>query len=250
MVPMRPDEPPLPPNPRMGPVPPTREAMEALDPTGEMDLLDRLRDRTTLVQGVVPECVAVSITLVSEDLTFTFAASDEVAATLDAAQYLDGGPCANVANDPQVREYSGEQLAENHWHLFADATAAAGIASTLTIPLRDETGLVTGSLNFYGSTAHCFDGHHEALAALFAGWAPGAVTNADMSLDAGRRAAGAPDRIRAQHRIAMAVGVMAARDDVSTEEAEEALRSAAERAGVDAGDLADAVLRAQRRKLA
>lgn len=247
---MQADEPPSAPHFSMEPLPPTREALRALDPTGDLDLLDRLRAETARVQEIVPQCVGLSITLVTEDLTFTFVASDRLIATLDAVQYLDGGPCASVASDPHVREYAGDDLAEQEWQLFADATSAAGVASTLTIPLRSRAGVVTGSLNFYGASAHCFDQHHDALAELFEGWAPGAVTNADMSFGAGRRAADAPERIRAQHQIDVAAGLVSARDGIGTEEAEELIRSAAERAGVDPVDLADTILRARRHKLA
>lgn len=232
----------------MEPLGPTREAMDSLDPGGDLALLDRLQTKAGGVRRLVPDCVGLSVTLVSEDLTFTFVATGYDVATLDAVQYVDGGPCANVANDPQVREFTSRELSERDWQLFADATSAAGVASTLTIPLRDGAGRVTGSLNFYGASAHCFDGHHDALAGLFAGWAPGAVTNADMSFGTSERAVGAPDRIRAQMQIDIAVGIIAARSGMTTDEASEALHSAAVRAGVDAADLAETVVRTRRGK--
>lgn len=233
----------------MHPLAPTREALAELDPEGDLALLERLGAKTSRVRQVVPECVGVSITLTAEEITFTFAATGHGIATLDAVQYLDGGPCANVPNDPHVREYTSAELDEQQWQLFASATAEAGIASTLTMPLRDDSGNVVGSVNFYGTEPSCFDGHHDELAQLFAGWAPGAVTNADLTFAMGRRAQRAPRRIHDQRLVSTAVGVIAARAGISTDEAAVALYEAADRAGVDQADLADAVLRAHGRRL-
>jgi hypothetical protein len=232
----------------MEPVAATREAIGELDPLGDDVLLDRLLDQAARVRELVPDCIGLSITLVGQDLTFTLVATEHVIATLDAVQYLDGGPCANVCDDQVARQYTIDGLAEHQWQLFAAASAAAGVASTLTLPMLDERGRVTGSLNFYGADPHCFDDHHSGLAEIFAAWAPGAVTNADLSFRTRATAADAPEKIRGRNRLDTAIGLIAARASISTEEASRALADAASRAGVDPGDLAEAVLIAHRRR--
>lgn len=235
----------------MEPVAGTREAFRQLDPVGDDDLLDRLLNRAAHVRKVVPECVGLSLTIVG-DLTFTLVATGRLVATLDAVQYLDGGPCADVQDDPSpdARQYTTDEMVEHQWQLFAEASAAAGVASTLTLPLLDEGAHVVGSVNFYGEAAHCFDDHHRELAGLFAAWSPGAVTNADLPFRTRGRASDAPERIRMQQRVGLAVGMMAARDSVSIDDATTALEEAADRAGVDPSDVAEALLLAHQRKQA
>lgn len=232
----------------MVPVAATREALDQLDPMGDDELLDRLLDRAAEVRELVSDCIGLSITLVGDDLTFTLVATGREVATLDAVQYLAGGPCADVAVDQAVQQCTTDAMAEGRWQLFADATAAAGVASTLTLPMLDHRARVVGSVNFYGAEPHCFDDHLDQLAEIFAAWAPGAVTNADRAFRAGRRASAAPEKMRERQRVAMAVGLMAARDSVSIDHATEALHDAAGRAGVDPIDLAEALLLAHQRQ--
>ncbi|KAA1428652.1 ANTAR domain-containing protein [Nocardioides antri] len=235
---------------RMEPIPPTRDAVGQLDPIGEDDMLGTFLARAARVRQLVPACIGLSITLLDEDLTFTLVATDHTVAVLNAVQYLDGGPCANIVDDQAARQYTLDELAERRWQLFADASAAAGVASTLTLPMLDMRGRVTSSVNLYGAAPHCFDGQHVALAEIFAAWAPGAVTNADLSFHTRHRAANAPEKLRAQHRVNIAAGMIAERDAISIDEATRTLHESARRAGVDLSDLAEAVVLAHQRRQA
>ena len=72
----------------------------------------------------MPECVALSIAHFDDNLTSTTATSDELR-LLDAAQYLDGGPCEVAAVDGDEVDV-GDVLDEDRWQLFALATPSRG----------------------------------------------------------------------------------------------------------------------------
>jgi GAF domain-containing protein len=196
----------------------------------------------------VPECVGLSVSQLEDGLTFTLVASSAEIAALDATQYLDGGPCVDSSlNAKKVAVENLEQqdvLDERQWLLYARTGAAAGVASSLSLPLRS-AGRVTGSVNLYASTPNAFDGHHEALAAIFGAWAPGAVTNADLSFRTRLEAAAAPRRARDQHLVDQACGWVAASQGVDVPIARQRLREAAARAGITEVQVARAVLQGQ-----
>lgn len=142
------------------PLPATSRVVAELDVlSSDDDLLDQLLVVGRAVRRVVPTCRGLSLALVEQGVTLTLVASDEDALALDAVQYLD----------------------ERGWHLFAAASAARGVASSLSLPVLRE-GVVVGSVNLYAATARAFDGHHHELVDLLGAWAGGAVTKADLSL--------------------------------------------------------------------
>jgi hypothetical protein len=80
-------------------------------------------------------------------LTFTLVASSEEISGLDAVQYLDGGPCVSGAHANQLLDFrTGDATGEHQWLLYAQATAAAGVASSLTLP-TERGGRVLGTIN-------------------------------------------------------------------------------------------------------
>lgn len=224
----------------MEPIPETAEALAELAATSESDLLEDLQHRASLVRAFVPDCVGVSVASVEHGVTFTLVATNNEIAVLDAVQYVYGGPCVDAALTDEVVEFSGDDdavLDELGWHQFARATAARTIASTLSLPIVDD-GEVVGSVNLYAASARAFVGLHNALATIFEAWAPGAVTNADLSFATRDKARQAPQTLRDDATIQRAVGMMAAATDLTVEEARFALREAARRAGVSEADLA------------
>ncbi|HEV2798808.1 MAG TPA: ANTAR domain-containing protein, partial [Nocardioides sp.] len=60
----------------------------------------------------------------------------------------------------------------------------------------------------------------------------GAVTNADLGFETLRRARQAPEQLREQRLVDVAVGLVAARAGMSTDDASGLLALAAERAGI------------------
>ena len=192
------------------------------------------------VREIVPECIALSLGLVEEGLTFTLVSETREIALLDAIQYLDGGPCVSAAEKASPQE-ARTVTDEDQWHLFAQAQAASGVASTLSLPMMSHGRVVCG-VNLYASTPDAFDGHHEVLADACGAWAQGVVTNADLSFTTRLRAAAAPARLRERAFVDSAIGFLAAYHSVDMETAAEQIRQAAARAGVREADVAKFIL--------
>jgi hypothetical protein len=192
------------------------------------------------VRKIVPECIALSLGMVQEELTFTLVSETREIALLDALQYLDDGPCVSAAREAQPRE-SRQGVDEDKWQLFARGQTVAGVASTLSLPMMSD-GRVTCGVNLYASTPDAFDGHHDELAAACGAWAQGVVTNADLSFTSRLRAAAAPTRLREKAFVDSAVGFIAAHQSVDMETAASRIRQAAARAGVSEADVAKFIL--------
>jgi GAF domain-containing protein len=223
------------------PIPESLEVLRRLSSTGEVDLVDNLKRAAGWVVKEVPECVALSISHFDEDLTFTLTATSDELRLLDAAQYLDGGPCEVAAIDGDEVDV-GDVLDEDRWQLFASASAVHGVRSSLSLPLRrDDT--VYGSVNFYASTEYAFMGRERDLAVMFGASVQEAVANADLSMASLGRARQAVTTLDERDRINTAAGVLAARHGMTVTQAHESLVDCATRAGVPVVALADLVLR-------
>lgn len=210
----------------------TQEALDEYLSLADPDLGTSLMRMGDSASRIVPECVGLSLTLYDEDLTFTLVASSLPMAEIDAMQYLGGGPCVQTVHDGTQREEAiTDLLDEERWALFARASAAAGVASTLSLPVLEQ-GRVVGGINLYASSSDAFSGHSVDLATALGASAVEAVTNADLAFDSRRRAEQAPARLRVQQALDVATGILAARDGLDIETARARLHDAAVRAGI------------------
>ena len=99
---------------------------------------------------VIPELVGLSLSLVEEALTFTLVAEAELS-RVDAMQYLDDGPCVAAVREGRVVPFTVDDvLNEDRWALFARASAAAGVRSSLSLPVIQDDVTVAG-INLYAS---------------------------------------------------------------------------------------------------
>ena len=230
--------------PPLEPILETLEAVDELDPSPQnRGLLERLTDLANRAQEIVPDLVGVSLAPLTQDLTFTLVATGEEIALLDAVQYAAGGPCVAAAQADNVIEFDNDDpLDEERWRLFAQASAARAVGSTLTLPMVSK-GRVVGTVNLYATAVRAFSGQHDQLASLFGAWAPGAVVNADLSFSTRRTAQAAPGLIRDQVAVEVAAEILAVELAIDADDAERRLRDAAERAGISAAELARAVAR-------
>jgi GAF domain-containing protein len=227
----------------MEPIPQTLEALRELDATLDDEaLLARLISTADLAREAVPGLVGVSMAARDQGVTFTLVATAEEIAVLDAVQYVASGPCVDAVDlGHGITTSAGGLLDEERWSDFARASAAAGIHSTLTLPVVDN-GTVVGTINCYGRDDDTFVDRHEALADIFGAWAPGAVADADLSFTTRTTAEQAPARLRQSGLVDTATGITAAERGISLADARELVHDAARRAGVPVETLAAVVV--------
>lgn len=224
------------------PMPETRAALNELVDFNEPDVGWFLQDLGEKTRNMVPEIVGMSLGLIRHGLTFTLLASESRLAVLDAAQYLDGGPCVEaVTTGTEIHAVMDDPLDEERWRLFSRASAVEGVASSLSLPVYSQ-GEVVGGVNLYASTEEAFEGHVEQLAAALGARAAEAVSNADLSFSTRLEAAAAPDRLRERAQIDTAVGLIAAQRGISVDEAQRHLVRAAARAGVPEAIVAQVIV--------
>lgn len=226
----------------MEPLAETSEALRKLSRYGDDLLVRSVARMTNEAASLVPDLVGVSLGLIAEDVVLTFVASDSRIGVLDAVQYLEGGPCVRAASTGKVVQVDQlDLLDEDVWQLFAQAGAAAGVKSTLSLPILED-GRVTGGVNLYGARVGTFRQDAERLAEVFGAWLPGAVANADLSFSTRLEAIKAPARLEEAHTIEAATAVLMDTHGVSWEVARLHLRESAARAGVPELSLAIIVL--------
>ncbi len=196
---------------------------------------------------MVPSCWGMSLTMLREGLTFTVVATDQTTAGLDALQFLQDGPCEEAVRDGTVvRTDDVEDLFdEERWREFASHGAAAGVRSTLSLPVKAADEII-GGFNFYAGRPHAFDDAVEVVAGLVGAWAPGAVRNADMAFESRDRARNGPDRLAELGALDRASGYLAAVRRIPVRQARADLLQAAERANVSPRALAELLLEGKR----
>ena len=229
----------------MEPLPETREALAEIVRLEDPDPEEFLEALGVAVRRIVPELIGLSVGLTKEDVTFTLVASDDEVAALDAAQDVASGPCVEVGEGrTDVASFvAGDPLDEVRWALFAQANAAYGVASTLSLPLQDG-GEVIGSVNMYGATADAFGDHVEQLAHLVGATPRSAVTNADLTFSTRLEAVAAPQKLRDQNTIDTAVGLVAGDQGITIQDAYQRLLEGAARAGLHLVQVAQVVIAA------
>lgn len=227
----------------MEPIPETSEADAEFGPFmyHDEDLLERLLVLSEDLVEIVDDCVGMSVSLLEHEVTFTLVSSTKETALLDAVQYVDGGPCLDAMDEQQVLSSVPALMSETTWQLFAAATATAGVASTLSLPIVEE-GRTIGGFNLYGSTSNTFEGQHERLADVLGAWAEGAVTNADLPFHTRELARRAPAILRDSTSLSIAAALLSRNAGLSHDEAADRLRAAAVRAAVPLTRLVDSVI--------
>ena len=219
----------------MEPMPETREALAEFVTLDDPDVDELLAEMGRSAQAIVPDLVGLSLGLAHEGLTFTLLASNDGVASIDAVQYVDGGPCVEVTEgrmDSAVVDMT-DPLDEERWQLFSQVSAASGVASSLSLPVYRGDTLV-GGVNLYASGSDSFAGREDQLVEALGGRAGEAVANADLTFSTRLDAAAAPQQMRERIEIETATGLLAARSGADLEVAQRLLRDAAARAGVSA----------------
>ena len=216
----------------MEPLPETDEALDEYLEEKDTDLRATLLELGRNAVRLVPTCVGLSLGLVREGLTFTLVATSQEVAVIDAAQYLDGGPCVEVATGRETLDLDTQDLLdEDRWTAFARTSAAHGVRSTLSLPIVHE-GRLIGGINLYAAAPRAFVGVHEALASALGASAAGAVTDADLGFSSRAAAVATPAAMADLRSVDLAVGILAARHHQDVDTDRTTLEEAAARAGI------------------
>ena len=145
-------------------LPQTADVLRRLSESSDVDLVAVVTEAGDLVAAEVPSCLGSSYCLVDEDLAFTVVATSEDSTVMDAAQYLDDGPCLQAGRGEVVVGVE-DVLDESRWQQYAATAADRGVRSSLSLPVLDG-GRLVGTVNFYAALAGAFVGHEERLASI------------------------------------------------------------------------------------
>lgn len=165
----------------MQPVPEMRQALAGIGVyPSDPHLAASLQATSDNIKEFLPECAGLSISLVrAGDLTYTFIRTDTLTGVLDAMQYFDDGPCETAIRWAEAVRID-DTRSDVDWPLFSQVSAAVGMRSSLSLPLRRGPTMV-GSVNLYGNTAHAFTGKEEDLAETFGVHVQSMISQADLS---------------------------------------------------------------------
>jgi GAF domain-containing protein len=207
---------------------------------GEPDLARHLHVVSMVAELLIPSLVGCSLTLHVEGQPCTMSAVSEVAPVLDAAQYLDGGPCVEALDGGSVPV--DDVLDEDRWRLYRQTASGTGIRASLSLPLWSKDHEVMGALNLYASEPAAFKGQEDMLAEVFGVRVSDLVTNADLTFMTREWAGELPERVEALELTVRAARALAIRMGWAVEEARSRLADAAARAGAPIEKVAEAVL--------
>jgi hypothetical protein len=208
---------------------------------GDPYLLEKVRAASDRARDALEGCVGLSISLGrDETFTFTFVRTDALPGVLDAMQYLDDGPCETTIR-------SGEQigiddlLEEERWPLFTAVSAAAGIRSTLSLPLY-RGPLVVGSVNIYGDVERAFIGKEAHIAETFGSQVQAKMGTANLSSTPIPTGPVSVTPSGDQAMIDQALVVLTDRHGVPAETAGQEFTTAAARARTTVTEMANAIV--------
>lgn len=200
-------------------------------PAVEQLLLDAARSAAA---GVGLSC---GITYVARYGVLTVASSDERANTVDEIQYgIDEGPCLEAVRTGSVVRVD-DQLADSRWGAYRGLAVAAGVRSSLSLPLIVDDRSV-GALNVYSTQFGPLPADQEAAAMLAANQVTG-VLQAVRRLAAGLlRDPDAARGVQARHELDIAVGILMVQHSCSDTRARSILTERAKARGVSVSSCA------------
>jgi GAF domain-containing protein len=161
-------------------------------------------------------CDMAGITLLREGEPVTAVFTDSAAPEIDTAQYETGsGPCLDAFHDGRVFRID-DTSADARWPEFAAAAVAAGVQSTLSLPLVvGETGL--GALNLYSYDVDSFV--DDDTAQVFAAQASVVLANSQAYWAAQELAAQLEEALTSRAAIEQAKGILMATHRFSADDA-------------------------------
>jgi GAF domain-containing protein len=217
----------------------------ALDELGRLLLAGEntqsvLQKVVDLLQRVLPDDAAASITLVRDQQATTAAYAGALAAELDEAQYEQGhGPCLDAALGGHIVEILDGRT-EERWPDYVQTFLDRGALSSIAVPVP--AAHLAAGLNVYARTAHAFTEGGRSAIVDFAAHAGVVLTNLDTLQDARELAENLQTAMTFRSVIEQAKGILMERHKVTPDQAFRLLSAASMRTNRKVRDLAEALV--------
>jgi GAF domain-containing protein len=211
-------------------------------------IMSVLRLVTSLARETLPAALGAGVTLLDRSgRRTTAAASDPIVAEVDAVQYqLDEGPCLTAWAERAVVRVD-DVTTERRWPRWTVRAAELGMCAVLSAGLIAGEAVV-GAIKVYASEPGVFTDHDEHVMSLFAAQAAVLVANMQAYDAALRLSEELKSALRGRDTIAMAKGVLIARDGADEGTALTTLATLAARRKATLRDTAAATVRSAVRR--
>lgn len=171
-----------------------------------------------MAQSVMTGADGVSITLPRQGRLGTVAASNDVVLQMDHDQYDTAqGPCLDAATRGQGF-HSRSLESERRWPQFVPRARARGIESIMSTPLMSADRPL-GALNVYSRAPDALASHEQQWAIQFAREASNVLLVTDATVTADSLDTEISSALHARETIALAQGLVMARQQVSADAA-------------------------------
>ncbi|MGI9031821.1 MAG: GAF and ANTAR domain-containing protein [Ilumatobacteraceae bacterium] len=211
--------------------------------TDDVNLSEALGRVAGTGSRLLMNCAGASVTLVDRGRAITVGSSNELAQSLDDAQYAaDEGPCLSAARDG-VMVRMMDARGESRWPHFATAALEHGVRSSLSTPLtlsREET---VGGFNVYNVESDGFSDDDEQLCRSFANQASVVVSNVQAYWAAFDLSNNLSKAMESRATIEQAKGILMSTQRVGADAAFESLRQRSQAENRKLRSVADDVIR-------
>ncbi|WP_432486818.1 GAF and ANTAR domain-containing protein [Kineococcus sp. SYSU DK018] len=199
---------------------------------------DVLTEVVGIARQALPGAEAVSTTLLRGDKAFTAAYDGRMAVDADEMQYERGhGPCMDAGRAGEVFVVE-DMSTEDRWPDYARAAAAAGVGSSMSLPLPVQ-GRSLGGLNCYSSRPRAFGEEELAVGQEVAVLVAVAVANADAHARSTEDAENMRRAMASRAVIEQAKGVLVERHRITPEQAFTLLTHASQNTNVKLREVAE-----------
>jgi GAF domain-containing protein len=190
------------------------------------------------------------VTLLEREGPATAVATSEDARRVDGFQYASetGGPCLEAYRRQQIFRIDST-ADDSRWPDFCQAAAAAGIRSTLSLPLI-VGGDGLGALNIYCHHVNGFSEADEASGAAFASYASVALANARGYWRTQRLASQLEEALSSRGVIEQAKGILIAEHGCTDDAAFQLLVSVSQRGHLKLREVASELVERARHRAA
>jgi GAF domain-containing protein len=207
----------------------------------EEPLETTLQRVAVLACETVPGCDGCGVTLMSSTGPTTAAATDDIVAPVDSAQYDAGdGPCLTAYRQRRIVRVDS-MIADDRWPETGRAAGEVGVESSISFPLvvREEA---IGALNLYSMKPNAFSLEAERTGLMFAEQAAVALANAQTHGASVQLATNLEHALESRSVIDQAIGVMIAHHGGSRDDGFARLRELSQSQNVKLRDVALRVL--------